>query len=278
MERNNLTVRQSLSDHECQTYVFADSVLCLECTRDELNEAWRNKNKLYCENNHFKDRNRIDGRPTEFEWKIFPGFTTLNLLEEIQNFVKVLQCEPEQFDDRIIFMSMYNDSVWGEEENAKTCENSSLVDANYARRFPRGRWSFLGPGSEKKWYGTYSDKLDGVWDKTAKQMMMNFAENSHPIFRASSALKRGKLRSKEKGKKSIHFNGSEETIELILRTIISANQLSVNGAVADLCGELSKDSKVSGNLKLMIIWKRWKFLLNLLLLTLIPTNSGVARL
>ena len=33
--------------------------------------------------------------------------------------------------------------------------------------------------------------------------------------------------------KSIHFNGSEETIELILRTVISVNQLSVYGAVAD---------------------------------------------
>ena len=41
---------------------------------------------------------------------------------------------------------------------------------------------------------------------------------------------------------SIHFNGSEENIELILRTIISVNQLSIYGAVADLCKELSKDS------------------------------------
>ena len=70
-----------------------------------------------------------------------------------------------------------------------------------------------------------------------------------------------------KGKKSIHCNGSEENIELILRTIISANQLSIFGAVADLCDELE------GNLKHLIIWKRWKFLLNLLSLTLIQTES-----
>ena len=38
------------------------------------------------------------------------------------------------------------------------------------------------------------------------------------------------------GGKPTHFNGSEEkNIELILRTIFSANQLSVYGAVADLC-------------------------------------------
>ena len=48
------------------------------------------------------------------------------------------------------------------------------------------------------------------------------------------------MRSKGHGKKSVHFNGSDENIELLLRTVISANQLSVYGAVADLCNELSE--------------------------------------
>ena len=33
----------------------------------------------------------------------------------------------------------------------------------------------------------------------------------------------------------MHLNGSEETVEVILRTVISVNQLSIYGAVADLC-------------------------------------------
>ena len=86
------------------------------------------------------------------------------------------------------------------------------------------------------------------WDKTAEQMMLNFAKSGHPIFLATSALERGELRSKRKGKKSIHFNGREANIELILRTVISVNQLSIYGAVADLCKELSKDSDVAGKL------------------------------
>ena len=65
-----------------------------------------------------------------------------------------LQCEPEQFKGRIIFTSMYNDIVW--ERTRK-----HVTVANYARRFLLGRWSFWGLGSEKKWYGTYSDKPDG---------------------------------------------------------------------------------------------------------------------
>ena len=58
--------------------------------------------------------------------------------------------------------------------------------------------SFLGPGSEKKWCGTHVNKPDGEWEKTAEGMMLNFAESGHPVFRASSAVERGELKSKGK--------------------------------------------------------------------------------
>ena len=74
-------------------------------------------------------------------------------------------------------------------------------------------------------------------------MMLNFAESGHPVFRGTSALDTGELKSKRGGKKSIHFKGSEEKVELILRTVTSVNQLSVCGAVADLCKELDPDSR-----------------------------------
>ena len=47
----------------------------------------------------------------EFEWKIFRGFTTVAILNEIQQMMGELLCEPENFTGRIIFMSMYNDIV-----------------------------------------------------------------------------------------------------------------------------------------------------------------------
>ena len=108
-------------------------------------------------------------------------------------------------------------------------------------------------------YGTYSDKLDGVWDTTAENMMLEFAGTIHPMFRASSALERSELRSKREGKKTIHFNGCEQNVELILRTVMSANQLSIDGAVADICTEESKVPWLQGNQKNMqhkILWKR----------------------
>ena len=111
-------------------------------------------------------------------------------------------------------------------------------------------------GLEKKWYGTHGCKPDGQWDEVAENMMINFAES---IFRASSASGRGDLKSK--GMKSIHFNGSDETIELILQTVLSVNQLSVYGAVADLCGEIVRDSKkrYGGDPERLRIWNLWFF-------------------
>ena len=223
-----------------KAYVFSDSVLCVGKMGDDPIATWTSKIDWYSENNHFKAMNRIDGMPTEFEWKILPGITTLSLLEKIQSLTTVLQCEPEHFSDRIIFMSMYNDIAWGEEGNTERCEYNSQTVANYARKYPRGHWSFLGLGSEEKWYATYTDKPDGSWNQSAENMMANFSRSSHPIFRASSAFERGELRSKGGGKKSIHFNGSHENIELLLRTVISANQLSIHGAIADLCAEVPK--------------------------------------
>ena len=46
--------------------------------------------------------------------------------------------------------------------------------------------------------------------------------------------------------KSFHFNFRNENIELLLCTVIPANQLSVFGAVADLCNELSDGFGTSG--------------------------------
>ena len=79
-------------------------------------------------------------------------------------------------------------------------------------------------------------------------MLINFAESGHPIFRGTSAFERGTLKSKGGGKSSIHFC-DDETIEVLFRTINSANQLSIHGAVADMCEEsilLFSDSASTG--------------------------------
>ena len=185
----------------------------------------------------YKELDGLDGEPVEFEWRIFPGHTTLQILREIQKLMGDWDCTREEFPGRIIFVSMFNDIICGNEGNELTCLENSPKVSDYARRFAVGRWSFLGPGSETKRRATDSVKPAGEWDSVAAHMLKNLGQSGHPIFRATSALDRGQLKGNGSGKKSIHFCAGEATIETIFRTAISANQLSIHGAVADLCEE-----------------------------------------
>ena len=68
-------------------------------------------------------------------------------------------------------------------------------------------------------------------------MLLEFAESECLIFRATTPLSRRKLKSKGHGKLSIHSGATQETIETVFRIIVSANQLSLYGAVANMCEE-----------------------------------------
>ena len=63
----------------------------------------------------------------------------------------------------------------------------------------------------------------------AERMMLEFAESGCPIFRATSPLSRGKLKSKGHGKLAIHYAAELEAVETIFRIIV--------GAVAEICEE-----------------------------------------
>ena len=73
--------------------------------------------------------------------------------------------------------------------------------------------------------------------KMSEKMMVTLAESGHPVFRATSPLSRGLLKSKGGGKLSIHFCADQEAITTVFRTNTSVNQLSLYGAVAEMCEE-----------------------------------------
>ena len=51
-------------------------------------------------------------------------------------------------------MSMFNDIEW--KTNDENCISNAEKVKNYAMKFSEGHRTFLGPGSEEKWYGTSS--------------------------------------------------------------------------------------------------------------------------
>ena len=92
-------------------------------------------------------------------------------------------------------MSMFNDISHGTKDNEKECMSNANLVSLYAKRFEAGHWSFLGLGSEKKWYSIKEDSPQGIWDQIAVKMLLEFAESGCPIFRATSPLSRGHLKS-----------------------------------------------------------------------------------
>ena len=89
------------------------------------------------------------------------------------------------------------------------CASRMQKVQDYAKRFLQGHWTFLGPGSEMKWYGGSSYPPKGEWDSIADEMVQRFKETSHPAYKNTSALSRGVLKRKE-GFETIHFNGDKE--------------------------------------------------------------------
>ena len=83
-------------------------------------------------------------------------------------------------------------------------------------------------------------------------MLLRFAESGHPIFRATTPLSRGKLKSKGKGKVSIHFSAEPDTIDTIYRIILSVNQLSIYGEVAAICDEYEGHQDRTGQLVILV--------------------------
>ena len=102
-----------ISLSHARVYVFSDSVLCLgKVTQNPTSStAWEQQLRWFKDSSQCRTLDTIDGELMEFEWNIFPGFTTLELVREVQKFISKMG-EPEQFQGRIIFMSMFNDIIW----------------------------------------------------------------------------------------------------------------------------------------------------------------------
>ena len=100
-----------ISLQRASVYVFSDSVLCLGRAHQhpQSNEAWKDRIGWIITDESYGDFDGINGEPTEFEWNIFPGFTTLQLCGKVTDLLSRLGETPEAFTGRILFMSMFND-------------------------------------------------------------------------------------------------------------------------------------------------------------------------
>ena len=102
-----------ISLSHAKIYVFSESVLCLGKMNQNptSNTVWERQLGWFKDSSQYRIVDTIDGELIEFEWNIFQRFTALQLVREVQKFMSKM-VKPEQFQGRIIFMSMFNDIIW----------------------------------------------------------------------------------------------------------------------------------------------------------------------
>ena len=232
-----------------EAHAFSDSVLCLGKMGGDLVESWKSKNSM------------------AFGQQLFQGFeanwwTTYGT--RLEDFSRThcngIPQSSSTDDGRITVwtrelhwigassMSMFNDIVWDAKGNDEICENNSKTIKQFARRIPRGHWSFPRPGFEKERYGTYDYKPDGSWDRTAQKMLLTFAETNHPAFRGASVW--GERRFKEEVERSQYtFMAAPKALSCFSDWVISVNQLSIYEAVTDMIEEWTVGQRAVGKPK-----------------------------
>ena len=122
---------------------------------------------------------------------------------------------PESCTGRILFMSMFNDIFCDRYDNKDECLRNANNLKTFAGRFGIGQWSFIGPGSERKWYSAENTPR-GAWDNIEEKMLVGIRRMRTSYFH---------------GKQSIHFAAEEIKIETIFRIILcpSAQYLRSSG-------------------------------------------------
>ena len=142
---------------------------------------------------------------------------------------------------RFCVMSWKDESefnMWGTKDNEQECIANATFVSVFCTKILSRTLVILRTWIRKEvvfYLSTYIDRPQGEWDRVGESMMIRFGEGGHPVFRATSLVSRGTLKSKGGGQLSIHFCADEGTIETVFRTKNSVNQLSIYGAVSDLC-------------------------------------------
>ena len=105
---------------------------------------------------------RTDGIRVEY----FPGLTTLQLVQEDQKFMNIMG-ELEQFQGRIIFMSMFNDIIWRVKDNEQGLQKDFQQDIGHSSDLDQKQSGILTTKDHKEngteslnWWWSNSEKAD----------------------------------------------------------------------------------------------------------------------
>ena len=102
-----------------KVYVFSDSALCLGKIHQhpESNDVWKKRIGWITTDQSYRDYDGISGEPTEFEWNIFPGFTTLQLCGKVTDLLSRLGENTRNFHRKnSIYVDVQRHFLWIERQ------------------------------------------------------------------------------------------------------------------------------------------------------------------
>ena len=138
--------------------LFSDSTSCVGISNPDPSNNWATTLDEAWNEHGFAKKKRTWH---EVIWHVLPGAPTLNIKKHIQRYLNGQ--DPESFEDRIIFMSMFNDNERTQKGNAETCLQNTKEVAAFATRFKPGHQCFLEAASENTWW-------NGKIQRTSRKM------------------------------------------------------------------------------------------------------------
>ena len=148
--RSTLTHDQVKHWSKPKVRVYSDSVLCRwkVSSQAEAKTRWSSQVEEFQMYYVVDEFHGIDGEAIEFEWNILPRiyYHIADSLQQIQDNLQSENIETEQFPDKIIFMSMFNDIDWAKRNIGETCASNSEKVKSYAQKFSARSLTFIGLG------------------------------------------------------------------------------------------------------------------------------------
>ena len=134
--------------------VCLDSTLCVGGSNPDLSNCWATNLEDMLNEHGF-----VDAREVQFIWHVSSGASTLDIKKHVQEHLHGQT--PESFDERIMFMSMFNDVEWTKNGSTETYSHNAQEVAVFARQFKPGHWCFLGHPSGNSWWNGNSNESQG---------------------------------------------------------------------------------------------------------------------
>ena len=187
-----------------------------------------------------RESDRIDGEPMEFEWKISQDSLHCRFSQRYRTWWlkhNVYLGNSQEGSSSCQCTA----TLYGEKKELKTCvlripkscQNMQEDSRTYIGRF--FRLDQKRNGTEPTRTSRMENGIESLRTWCSTSVKVDIPYSVDPVLWNEEIWKK----KKGKGQLSKHFCGDDYTAELVLRTIISVNQLSNNGAVADMCDELA---------------------------------------